>query len=75
MKKDDMNKLNQKLGFDVSKMKEAAENGKLDDFVNKNLSQNATKQLKDVLSNKEVCEKLLSSPQAKELMKKLTEGK
>ena len=23
MKKDDMNKLNQKLGFDVSKMKEA----------------------------------------------------
>lgn len=75
MKKDDMNKLNQKLGFDVSKMKEAAEKGKLDDFVNKNLSQNATKQLKDVLSNKEACEKLLSSPQAKELMKKLTEGK
>lgn len=75
MKKDDMNKLNKKLGFDVSKMKEAAENGKLDDFVNKNLSQNATKQLKDVLSNKEACEKLLSSPQAKELMKKLTEGK
>ena len=75
MKKDDMNKLNKKLGFDVSKMKEAAENGKLDDFVNKNLSQNATKQLKDVLSTKEACEKLLSSPQAKELMKKLTEGK
>ncbi len=70
-----MNKLNQKLGFDVLKMKEAAEKGNLDDFVNKNLSQNATKQLKDVLSNKEACEKLLSSPQAKELMKKLTEGK
>ena len=75
MQKDDMNKLNKKLGFDVSKMKEAAEKGTLDDFVNKNLSQNATKQLKDVLSNKEACEKLLSSPQAKELMKKLTEGK
>ena len=56
-------------------LKEAAEKGNLDDFVNKNLSQNATKQLKDVLSNKEACEKLLSSPQAKELMKKLTEGK
>lgn len=75
MQKDDMNKLNKKLGFDVSKMKEAAEKGNLDDFVNKNLSQNATKQLKDVLSNKEAREKLLSSPQAKELMKKLTEGK
>lgn len=75
MKNDDMNKLNKKLGFDVSKMKEAADNGKLDDFVNKNLSQSATKQIKEVLSNKEACEKLLSSPQAKELMKKLKEGK
>ncbi|MFQ8957829.1 MAG: hypothetical protein ACLR6O_02790 [Eubacterium sp.] len=37
----------------TSKMKEAADNGKLDEFVNKNLSEKATKQLKDVLSNKE----------------------
>ena len=66
---------NKKVGFDVSKMKEAADNGKLDEFVNKNLSEKATKQLKDVLSNKEACEKLLNSPQAKELMKKLKEGK
>ena len=49
--------------------------GKLDEFVNKNLSEKATKQLKDVLSIKEACEKLLNSPQAKELMKKLKEGK
>ena len=75
MKNNDMNKLNQKLGFDVSKMKEAADNGKLDDFVNKNLSQSATKQLKETLSNKEALDKLLSSPEAKELMKKLKEGK
>lgn len=75
MKKENMNELNKKVGFDVSKMKEAADNGKLDEFVNKNLSEKATKQLKDVLSNKEACEKLLSSPQAKELMKKLKEGK
>ena len=57
-----MNELNKKVGFDVSKMKEAADNGKLDEFVNKNLSEKATKQLKDVLSNKEACEKLLNSP-------------
>ena len=69
MKKENMNELNKKVGFDVSKMKEAADNGKLDEFVNKNLSEKATKQLKDV------CEKLLNSPQAKELMKKLKEGK
>lgn len=75
MKKENMNELNKKVGFDVSKMKEAADNGKLDEFVNKNLSEKATKQLKDVLSNKEACEKLLNSPQAKELMKNLKEGK
>ena len=74
MKKENMNELNKRVGFDVSKMKEAADNGKLDEFVNKN-SEKATKQLKDVLSNKEACEKLLNSPQAKELMKKLKEGK
>ena len=61
MKKENMNELNKKVGFD--------------EFVNKNLSEKATKQLKDVLSNKEACEKLLNSPQAKELMKKLKEGK
>ena len=75
MKKENMNELNKKVGFDVNKMKEAADNGKLDEFVNKNLSEKATKQLKDVLSNKEPREKLLNSPQAKELMKKLKEGK
>ena len=29
MKKENMNELNKKVGFDVSKMKEAADNGKL----------------------------------------------
>ena len=38
----------------------------------KNAAQNG--QL-DVLSNKEACEKLLNTPQAKELMKKLNGGK
>ena len=75
MKKENMNDLNKKLGFDVNEMKNAAQNVQLDEFVNKNLSQKATKQLKDVLSNKEACEKLLNTPQAKELMKKLNGGK
>ncbi len=61
----------QKSGIDVQKMKQAADKGELDDFINKNLSKNAARQLKDVLSNKEAAEKLLSTPQAKELMKKL----
>jgi dihydroorotate dehydrogenase len=65
----------QKTGVDIDKMKQAADNGNLDDFINKNLSSYATKQLKDILTNKEATEKLLSTPQAKELMKKLMEGK
>jgi len=74
MNNDEMNRIMQnakKKGIDVNKMKEAANNGNLDDFINKNLSADATKQLKNVLSNKEAAEKLLSTPQAKELMKKL----
>lgn len=74
MKTDDFNKLNSKAGFDVAKMKEAAENGKLDDFINQNLSSSASARLKQVLSSKEATEKLLSTPQAKELLKKFTKG-
>ncbi|MGN1203021.1 MAG: hypothetical protein ACI4RF_06965 [Eubacterium sp.] len=70
-----MKNAQQKTGIDMQKMKQAADDGKLDDFINKNLSSDATKQLKNVLTNKEAAEKLLSTPQAKELMKKLMEGK
>lgn len=79
MNNNDLNKImknaQQKTGIDMQKMKQAADSGKLDDFINKNLSSDATKQLKSVLTNKEAAEKLLSTPQAKELMKKLMEGK
>lgn len=75
MNNNEMNKLlknaQQKTGIDMNKMKQAADSGNLDDFINKNLSKDATAQLKDILSNKEATQKLLSTPQAKELMKKL----
>ena len=75
MNNNDLNKMmktaQQKTGIDMNKMKQAAEKGRLDDFINQNLSSEATKKLKNVLSNKEAAEKLLSTPQAKELMKKL----
>lgn len=79
MNNKDMNQLlrkaQEKTGVDISQMKQAAQNGNLDDFINKNLSSDASKKLKDVLSDKEATQKLLSTPQAKELMKKLMEGK
>lgn len=70
-----MKNAREKTGIDVEKMKQAADNGNLDDFINKNLSADASQKLKNVLTNKEAAEKLLSTPQAKELMKKLMEGK
>lgn len=79
MNNNDLNKMmktaQQKTGIDMNKMKQAAEKGRLDDFINQNLSSEATKKLKNVLSNKEAAEKLLSTPQAKELMKKIMEDK
>lgn len=75
MNKNEMNKFMKnaqaKTGLDIEKMKQAADKGKLDDFINSNLSNDATKQLKSVLSDKEATKKLLSTPQAKELMKKI----
>lgn len=63
-----------KTGVDVNKMKSAAENGKLDDFIGKNLSDEASQKLKSVLSDKSTAEKLLSTPEAKELLKNLLKG-
>ncbi|MGN1329344.1 MAG: hypothetical protein ACI4V4_06570 [Eubacterium sp.] len=60
-----------KSGIDVDKMKQAADNGMLDDYINQNLSNDVSKQLKDVLSDENKTKELLSSPQAQELMKKL----
>lgn len=66
-----MKNASQKSGIDFSKMKSAAENGQIDDFIGKNLSPDASKKIKSVLSDKASAEKLLSTPQAKELLKKL----
>lgn len=62
-------------GINANKMKEAAEKGELDSYLNKNLSSDTAKKLKAVLSDKNKTQELLSTPQAKELMKKLTKGK
>ena len=61
--------------IDLNKLKQAGEQGKLNDFINQNLSAQASSQLKKILGDKQATEKLLSTPQAKELMKKFMEGK
>jgi cytidylate kinase len=61
----------QKANIDVNELKQAAQNGKIDDFIDKNLSKEASQKLKNILSDKSATEKLLSTPQAKELLNKL----
>ena len=69
-----MKNASKKTGVDVEKMKSAAKSGKLDDFIGKNLSPDASKKLKSVLTDKSAAEKLLSTPEAKELLKNLLKG-
>ncbi len=66
-----MKNASKKTGVDLNKMKTAADNGNLDDFIGKNLSPEASKKVKSILSDKSSAEKLLSTPEARELLKKL----
>lgn len=61
-------------GVDVNKVKKAAESGNIEDFIGKNLSPDASKKLKSVLTDKASAERLLSTPEAKELLKNLLKG-
>ena len=59
--------------LNINELKNAAENGSVDDFIDKNLSGDAAKKVKAVLSDKNTMEKMLSTPEAKALFKKFTE--
>ena len=59
--------------IDINELKSAAEKGNVDDFIDKNLSSGAAKKVKQVLSDKNMMEKMLSTPEAKALFKKFTE--
>ena len=52
---------------DINELKNAVNNGKVDDFIDKKLSPEASAKLKSILSDKQATEKLL--------MKKLMENK
>ena len=61
-----------KLGTDPETLRKALENGTADALLKQSKGQND--QLKQVLSNPELASKLMASPQAKELLKKLMGG-
>lgn len=59
--------------ININELKQAAQSGNVDDFIDKNLSGDAAKKIKQVLGDKNMMEKMLSTPEAKALLKKFTE--
>ncbi len=60
-----------KANINVNELKKASASGNMDDFINRNLSPDASKKLKSILQDKATTEKLLSTPEAKELLNRL----
>ncbi len=69
-----LNEASKKLGASPEKIKKAAESGNISEIL-KNLGNKQSEKISQILSDKSQTSKLLSSPQARELMKKLFGGK
>lgn len=59
----------------VDKMKSQKSQKEAQDFLMQKLNPSQSKKLQEVMSDRSALEQLLSTPQAKELLKKFTEGK
>lgn len=73
MKNDDIINMAKKANINLNELKQAAESGRVDDFIDKKLSPQASQKLKQVLADKDATSKLLQTPQAKALLQKLME--
>lgn len=65
-----LQKLSQRLGTDPQKLKESAQSGDMSKTLG-NLNPQDAEKVKKVLEDKDATNKLLSSPQAQQLIKKL----
>lgn len=63
-----------RLGTDLEQLKNAAQTGTLENLFS-GISSSDAEKVQKVISDKSAAEKLLSSPQAQQLLKKLLEGK
>lgn len=66
-----LNNLASKVNINIDELKKATENGNVEDYINKNLSSQASAKLKNILNDKTTMEKMLSTPEAKALLDKL----
>lgn len=65
-----INQLSQRLNADSTQVKEALQKGKLDKVL-MNMDQKQAQKISDILSDPEQSKKVLSTPQAQALIKKL----
>ncbi len=59
----------------INGIKGQKSNAEAEEYIKKSLTPDQTKKLNEVLSDKSALQQLLSTPQAKELLKKFTEDK
>ena len=64
-----INTISKKLGTDPNKLKDAAQNGNVNDII-KNLNQKDAEKIQKILSDKNATSKLLSTKKAQQLLKK-----
>lgn len=69
-----LKKASQKLGTDPENLKKAASDGNINNLL-KNIGTKEAQKVEQILSNKEAASKLLSTPKAQQLLKKLLGGK
>lgn len=69
-----IDKMSDKLGADANQLKDAVNRGKIDNILN-SLNPKDSQKLKEVLSDKAAANRLLSTPQAQMLLKKLLKDK
>lgn len=59
--------------INIDELKRAVEGGKAEQYIDKNLSAEASQMIKQVLSDKKATQKIIQSPQAKALLEKLNQ--
>ncbi|WP_178668418.1 hypothetical protein [uncultured Eubacterium sp.] len=59
--------------INIDELKRAVESGKAEQYIDKNLSAEASQMIKQVLSDKKATQKIIQSPQAKALLEKLNQ--
>lgn len=73
IKSDDLSNAVGNSNINIDELKRAVGNGQAEQYIDKNLSAQASQMIKQVLSDKKATQKIIQSPQAKALLEKLNQ--